>query len=144
MYLSPERVRLGTPHPDLCPDCGARLLLSITGAGLGYICENKLRTGCRGNAGAHENGTPLGRAHTRDERMLCTLCHNLFDPYWKSQRGGPAGIEKRTAMMARMSEEMRKIGMLPWDQEFHFGDMNEAQLKAALYIIQTVIKKEFS
>ena len=144
MYALPTQVRLGTPHPDPCPDCGARLLLTITGAGLGYICESKPRTGCRGNAGAHENGTPMGRAHTRDERMLCNLCHDLFDPYWKDQRGVPAAVEKRTAMMKRMAEEMRDIGMLAGDEDFHFGDLREPQLKAALRIIQTVIKKEFS
>lgn len=144
MYQMSEQVALGTPHPDPCPDDGGRLLLCVTGAGLGYICENKYRTGCPGNAGAHENGMPLGRAHSREERVLCNICHDLFDPYWKDQRGKEAAVAKRSAMMNRMSEEMRRINMLGEDEEFHFAEANEPQLKAALRIIQTVIKKEFS
>ena len=141
-------VPIGTPHPDPCPDClekgiTARLLLTVTPAGIGYICENKYRTGCQGNAGAHEEtGKPKGIAHTRDERMLCTICHDLFDPLWKQHRGSKA-IEVRTEMYKVMQEEMANAGMLAGDKEFHFASLTGPQLSFALRIIQTKIKRRF-
>lgn len=130
-----ELVPIGTAHPLPCPEDGGRLLLSLTQAGLGYICENKFRTGCHGNAGANADGTPMGIPGNEEVRTLRNLAHQLFDPIWQN------ALDKdktRREMIEFMRQEMHIEG------EFHFSNLQEQELHTAIKIIQTTLKRRFS
>lgn len=138
------KYRLGTVHEYPCPDCGGRLILSLTAKGLGYICENKdTEMKCKGNAGAHDDGRPMGTPGTREVRVLRTQLHYLFDPLWKQHRG-PRAMQVREQMIAFMKNEFVQLEEIHEDEEFHFANLDERQLGIALKIVQTKLRRRFS
>jgi len=127
-------IPLGTPHPNPCPDCGKRLLLTKFGdKGCGYACEDRNRTGCRGNAGCHPNGKPLGKPIDQEGRHLRVILHSLIDPYWLNTR---AQVPKRNAIYEFFRKKM-KLSV------FHVSILTKDQLKWAIKIAQTDLRKEF-
>lgn len=136
--------RMGSVHPDPCVECGGRLYLGTTRAGIGYICENLFTPmKCLGNAGANPDGSPMGTPATQNVRMLRTLIHYQLDPLW-TQYGGEKGRQKRRELYVFMSEKLAALGLLAGDEEFHLANLNEEQLKAALNIIKYEAPKVFS
>lgn len=133
-----EKVPLGTQLEKPCADCGGRLLLSLTEAGLGYICENRIRTGCMGNLGAYPDGSPMGIPGTGFERALRTTCHMLVDQLLLSYRDKD---EKEKEAYEILRYEFVQEGRLDDGQEFHFGNLLEEDLRIAMKLIKTKLKR---
>lgn len=65
-------------HPDPCPECGSPLILKKNKYGkLFYGCQKR----CKGNASAHWNGEPMGRAAKARIRTLRVLAHRIIEKY---------------------------------------------------------------
>jgi hypothetical protein len=77
MILKSSSLRLGTLHPDPCPECGGELILKYGRKfkALFYGCRDY--PACIGSAGAHSDGRPMGIAVTKDIAFHRRIAHKL-------------------------------------------------------------------
>ena len=77
-------IKLGTAHPDPCPECGDALILKDTGRfGAFYGCINFPE--CQGTAGAHGDGRPLGKAVNKKTKLQRVVVHKVLTTLQKNK-----------------------------------------------------------
>jgi hypothetical protein len=116
-------VPLGAPHPEPCPDCGARLLLGIEHGKFRYRCETP---GCNGNSGADINGKPEGIPIDAKGRYKRWYLHSLIDPYWND----PYGQYYENSTIRGMIYSY--FGLCLGIEDFHIKNLNHRQLDEAI------------
>lgn len=123
-YYEKRQIPWGASHPDLCPDCGARLLLTSLPWGPGYQCENIL---CKGYASAHAtNGEPMGTAVPKEVRQMRVRLHDLIDPLWADSDNPGA---KRNEIYGRLAKQ---LGF----EEFHVSSLDKRQCEEVEFFIK--------
>lgn len=125
-------VPIRTPHEQPCPDCGSRLLLGIFHGRLQYRCET---TKCSGNAGADENGKPLGMPIDKWGRRKRWELHSLIDPYWNDPFGSYWENSEVRSLIYQYFGLYPKLVNERGD--FHIAYLNHEQLDFALEIAKT-------
>ena len=118
---------LYSKHPDPCPNCGGNLLLHDNGKyGPYYGCQHY--PDCRGSAGAHPDGRPMGHAVKKEVKVLRILAHKLFDQ-WRINTG-----ISRTKSYQWLSEIFE-------EDDIHIANLEENQLVFLIRTVQKEMKK---
>lgn len=121
-------------HKLVCPDCGSDMELTESPhpypdgrSRLVYRCVKAPR--CRGQHGAHSDGTPLGTPANRQTRLLRRRAHLYFDTFWKMRR------LTRTDAYALLS----KVMDMP---NAHIGSFDACQCQTAIARISALMKRK--
>lgn len=117
------------PIPTECPYCKGKViytsdkvLYAPKSYGMCYYC-----TQCGASVGTHKRypREPLGILATSAMKGWKRLCHELFDPIWKSRQVNRSVLYKRLARRMAIPEN-----------ECHFGHFDEERLKQAWNILK--------
>jgi zinc-finger-containing domain len=115
--------------PKVCPYCDHEVILTSNkelygkefGNGKCYLCRT-----CKASVGVHtgKGNRPLGILATQEMKALKILCHELFDPIWRSGNRSRNHLYQILATLLDIDPK-----------DCHFGHFETPRLQEAIQIM---------